>query len=117
VVDPAADGAGPGQADDAHGPRDRRARAAQAQGLVEEVCEPGQALTTALALADEYRPGLATVRTGWSRPRAWPARRCRWKTCWRWIPTATGGARTGSEDFAEGRTAFMDKRRPGFTGR
>lgn len=87
---------------------------AQTQGLVEEVCEPGQALATAIALAQE----VAAVS---------PLSNAMVKQLLGRAPMALDalldaevdaqGVLYGSEDFQEGRQAFMEKRKPQFRGR
>lgn len=90
------------------------ATTAQAQGLVEELCAPGTALETAMALAQEIAQtapltnGLvkAALSRGPMNVDELLALECDMQ-----------GLLFGSEDFQEGRTAFMEKRKPVFKGR
>ena len=87
---------------------------AQAQGLVEELCEPGQALQTAVALAQEIAQ-VSPLSNGLVK--AALARAPMPLEDLLSMETDGQSALYASEDFQEGRTAFMEKRRPAFKGR
>lgn len=90
------------------------AQQAAEQGLVEQLCENGQALSTAVALAHEIA-------------RASPLTNGLVKSVLARGPmpledllsaeTDAQGVLYGSEDFDEGRRAFLEKRAPNFQGR
>lgn len=89
------------------------AHAAQAQGLAEEVCPAGKARETAIALGQEiaqFAPltnGLvkATLARG---PMPFEDLLA--------VETDAQGVLYGTEDFQEGRRAFLEKRKPVFKG-
>jgi enoyl-CoA hydratase/carnithine racemase len=90
------------------------ATTAQAQGLVEELCAPGAALETAIAMAQEIAQTApltngfvkAALSRGPMNVDELLALECDMQ-----------GLLFGTEDFQEGRTAFMEKRKPAFKGR
>ena len=90
------------------------AQSAQAQGLVETLCEPGQALVTAVALAEEIAQvsplSNAMVKSVLSRG-PMPLEEV--------LAMETDGQAVlyATEDFEQGRTAFLEKRPPQFQGR
>lgn len=90
------------------------ARTAQSYGLVEELCEPGQALTTALALAKEVA-ATAPLTNGLTK--AALAQGPQSVDELLALETDLQGLLFGTEDFQEGRTAFMQKRKPQFQGK
>ena len=90
------------------------ASTAQAQGLVEEVCEPGQALSAALALAQEIAQH-APLTHGLTKaalthgPMSVDALLT--------LEVDLQGLLFGTQDFQEGRSAFLEKRKPAFKGK
>jgi 2-(1,2-epoxy-1,2-dihydrophenyl)acetyl-CoA isomerase len=90
------------------------ASTAQAQGLVEQLCEPGQALSCAVQLAQEIAQ-FAPLTHGLTKaalahgPMSVDALLA--------LEVDLQGLLYGTEDFLEGRTAFMEKRKPSFKGR
>ena len=87
---------------------------AQAQGLVEELCEPGQALQTAVKLAQEIAE-FAPLTHGLTK--AALARGAMSVDGLLALEVDLQGLMFGTEDFQEGRTAFLEKRKPAFKGR
>lgn len=86
---------------------------AQAQGLVEELCAPGKALETALKMAHEIAQTAPLtngfVKVALSRgPMTLEELLA--------LETDMQGLLFGTEDFQEGRTAFLEKRKPSFKG-
>ncbi len=90
------------------------AATAQSYGLVEELCEPGQALSKAIALAEEIAQ-TAPLTVGYTKaalahgPQSVDELLA--------LETDLQGLLFGTEDFQEGRTAFMEKRKPQFQGK
>lgn len=83
-------------------------------GLVEEVCEPGQALASAIAIGQEIAQTApltnGMVKAALSRgPMSFNELLD--------LETDMQGLLFGTEDFQEGRTAFLEKRKPKFSGR
>lgn len=87
---------------------------AERQGLVEILAEPGEALTAALALAREIA-GNAPLSHGLLK--ATLARGPMALEQLLAIEADAQGVLFGSEDFSEGRAAFLGKRPPVFNGR
>jgi 2-(1,2-epoxy-1,2-dihydrophenyl)acetyl-CoA isomerase len=87
---------------------------AQTQGLVEEVCAPGQALATALKIAEEIAQ-VSPLSNGLVK--AALARAPMPLEDLLAVETDSQSALFASEDFHEGRSAFMEKRKPVFKGR
>lgn len=87
---------------------------AQAQGLVEELCAPGQALEVAVALAREV---AAVSPLSNAMVKAALARGPMPLEDLLSIETDAQGVLYGTEDFEEGRKAFLEKRRPVFRAR
>lgn len=90
------------------------ATSAQEQGLVETLCEPGQALTTAIALAEEIAQcaplthamtKTALTKGGMSVDQLLA------------LEADLQAILFGTEDFEEGKAAFLQKRKPVFKGR
>lgn len=90
------------------------AATAQAQGLVEEVCPAGQALEHAVALANEV---AAVSPLSNAMIKAALARAPLPLEDMLSIETDSQGVLYGTEDFQEGRQAFLEKRKPAFRGR
>lgn len=90
------------------------AQTAMEYGLVEEVCEPGQALETAIALGQEIAQ-TAPLTNGFVK--AAMARGPMKFNELLDLETDMQGLLFGTEDFQEGRTAFLEKRKPVFQGR
>lgn len=90
------------------------ATSAQAQGLVEELCEPGKALQTAIALAQEIAQ-FAPLTHGLTK--AALARGSMSVDELLTLEVDLQGLMFGTEDFQEGRTAFLEKRKPAFKGK
>ena len=84
-------------------------------GLVNQLCDAGQALETALALAGRISAN-APVAVRASRQVVLEAVLADEATGWRLSEEAMGKAMR-SADFSEGLTAFIDKRPPEWTGR
>ena len=89
------------------------AKAAE-MGLVEQVCEPGQALDQALALAARLARS-APLALGLTK--AMLARMPASLDAMLKAEADTQSLLFTTRDFAEGRTAFLDKRKPDFEGR
>ena len=87
---------------------------AQVQGLVEEVCAPGQALATALKIAEEVAQ-VSPLSNGLVK--AALARAPMPLEDLLALETDAQSALFASEDFDEGRRAFLEKRKPVFKGR
>jgi enoyl-CoA hydratase/carnithine racemase len=87
---------------------------AQAQGLVEELCEPGQALETAVKLAQDIAQ-FAPLTHGMAK--AALARGAMSVDALLDLEVDLQGLLFGTEDFQEGRTAFLQKRKPKFEGK
>lgn len=87
---------------------------AQAQGLVEELCEPGKALETAIKLGQEIAQ-FAPLTHGLTK--AALARGAMSVDELLALEVDLQGFMFGTEDFQEGRTAFLEKRKPVFKGR
>lgn len=90
------------------------ATSAQVQGLVEELCEPGKALETAIKLAEEIAQ-FAPLTHGMTK--AALARGAMSVDELLALEVDLQGIMFGTEDFQEGRTAFMEKRKPAFKGK
>lgn len=89
------------------------ATAAQSQGLVEELCAPGEALSTALKMAHEIAQ-TAPLTNGFVK--AALSRGPMTLEELLALETDMQGLLFGTEDFQEGRTAFLEKRKPSFKG-
>lgn len=89
------------------------APAAQAQGLVEQLCEPGQALASAVALAQEIAQ-FAPLTHGLTK--AALAHGSMSVDALLSLEVDLQSLLFGTQDFQEGRTAFMQKRKPAFKG-
>ena len=90
------------------------ADAAQQQGLVEVLAEPGQALSAAVALANEMA-AMAPLSNGMIKSVL-----SRGPAPLEDVLSAEVDAQAvlyGTEDFDEGRRAFLEKRKPRFRGR
>jgi len=90
------------------------AATAQSYGLVEEICSPGQALQSALALAQEISQ-VAPLTNGLVK-----AVFARGPLSFDQVlsmETDMQGLLYSTEDFQEGRKAFLEKRKPSFRGR
>ena len=87
---------------------------AERQGLVELLAEPGQAVETAMALADEIA-GFAPLTHGLVK--AVLSRGPMPLDAVLAAEADAQGVLYGSEDFDEGRRAFLEKRAPSFQGR
>lgn len=89
------------------------ATTAQAQGLVEELCAPGKALDAAIALAQEVAQTApltnGLVKAALSRG---PMNVDELLA----LESDMQGLLFGTEDFQEGRRAFLEKRKPVFKG-
>ena len=91
------------------------ADAAHHHGLVNRLCEPGEALTTAIALAEQVCAN-APVAVRETRKIVLEATTAPDEVGWKM--SMEGMARAmSSEDFSEGLTAFIEKRPPKWTGR
>ena len=87
---------------------------ASRQGLVDEVCEPGKALETALALAGEI---AANAPLSHGLIKSALARGPMPLEDLLALEVDAQAVLFGSEDFREGTTAFLEKRKPAFRGR
>ena len=90
------------------------AATAQAQGMAEELCEPGKALETAVALAQEVAQ-VSPLSNGMVKSVL--ARGPMSLEDLMSAETDAQGVLFGTEDFQEGRKAFLEKRKPVFQGR
>lgn len=90
------------------------ATSACAQGLVEELCEPGQALETAIKLGQEIAQ-YAPLTHGMTK--AALARGAMSVDELLALEVDVQGLMFGTEDFQEGRKAFLEKRKPAFKGK
>lgn len=90
------------------------AATAQAQGMAEELCEPGKALETAVALAQEVAQ-VSPLSNGMVKSVL--ARGPMSLEDLMSAETDAQGVLFGTEDFQEGRKAFLEKRKPVFKGR
>jgi len=90
------------------------ATSAQAQGLVEELCAPGQARETAIKLAQEIAQ-FAPLTHGMTK--AALSRGPMSVDDLLTLEVDLQGLMFGSEDFQEGRNAFLEKRKPVFKGK
>lgn len=90
------------------------AATAQAQGLVEELCAPGRALEAAVALAGEIAQ-VSPLSNGLLKSVL--ARGPMPLEDLLAAETDAQGVLYGTEDFVEGRDAFLAKRKPVFRGR
>ncbi|MCD8516398.1 MAG: enoyl-CoA hydratase/isomerase family protein [Burkholderiaceae bacterium] len=90
------------------------ATAAQAQGLVEELCEPGKALETAIKLAQEIAQ-FAPLTHGLTKSAL--ARGAMGVDELLALEVDLQCIMFGTEDFQEGRKAFLEKRKPDFKGK
>jgi 2-(1,2-epoxy-1,2-dihydrophenyl)acetyl-CoA isomerase len=90
------------------------ATSACAQGLVEELCPPGQALATAIQLAEEIAQ-FAPLTHGMTK--AALARGAMSVDELLTLEVDLQGLMFGTEDFQEGRAAFLQKRKPDFKGK
>ena len=89
------------------------AQTAQSYGLVEELCEPGQALASALKLAEEITQ-TAPLSNGLTKSVLAKGPMSADELLA--LEVELQSLLFGSADFQEGRTAFMDKRKPVFRG-
>lgn len=89
--------------------------AAQAEraGLVEEICPPGQALARAVALATDM---AAMAPLSQAMTKAMTARMPASLDAMLKAEADAQAVLFATDDFAEGRTAFLEKRTPVFTG-
>ncbi|HRO61738.1 MAG TPA: enoyl-CoA hydratase/isomerase family protein [Burkholderiaceae bacterium] len=87
---------------------------ASRQGLVDEVCEPGKALETALELAGEI---AANAPLSHGLIKSALARGPMPLEDLLALEVDAQAVLFGSEDFKEGTTAFLEKRKPAFRGR
>lgn len=87
---------------------------AQEYGLVEQISEPGKALEDAIAVGQEIAQ-TAPLTNGFVK--AAMARGPMTFTELLDLETDMQGLLFGTEDFQEGRTAFLEKRKPKFQGR
>ena len=90
------------------------ATSAQAQGLVETLCDPGKALDTAIELAQEIAQ-FAPLTHGMTK--AALARGAMSVDDLLTLEVDLQGIMFGTEDFQEGRKAFLEKRKPSFQGK
>ena len=90
------------------------ATSAQAQGLVETLCEPGQALKTAIELAQEIAQ-FAPLTHGLTKAALSHGAMSVDELLT--LEVDLQGLLFGSEDFQEGRRAFLEKRKPTFNGK
>lgn len=90
------------------------AASAQEQGLVEELCPPGQALATAIALGREIAQ-FAPLTHGLAK--AALSRGAMSVDDLLTLEVDLQCQLFGTEDFQEGRKAFMEKRKPAFRGK
>lgn len=91
------------------------AATAQAQGMAEELCAPGRALETAVAMAQEIAQAAAPLSNGLVKSVL-----ARGPMTLEDLMAAETDAQAvlfGTEDFQEGRKAFLEKRKPAFRGR
>lgn len=90
------------------------AKAAESQGLVDEIVEPGKALETAIALATQIG---ATAPMSNAATKAILNRGLSTLDQVLAAEADAQGVMYGTEDLQEGRTAFLEKRKPSFQGR
>ena len=91
------------------------AEVAHHHGLVNRLCEPGEALTSAIALAEQICAN-APVAVRETRKIVLEATTAPDEVGWKMSVEGMAKAMS-SEDFSEGLTAFIEKRPPKWTGR